>query len=226
MVRMKILRALNRQIIKEKLAKHFPVSSVDHVMHMVDQHRFHLTISRRRASKLGDFRPPYQGKPARITVNGDLNVYACLLIFLHELAHLLVWESAGHQPNPHGKAWKQIFGHLLRESVQQGYFHPSLHEAIITYSYNVKATGLADEVLFKELRRFDNENDHDELLLEELPERAHFTNLTGHVFRKETLMRKRYKCYCLTNKRYYLFSPLARVKKMHQEAAKEVANEI
>lgn len=208
--RMKILRVLSRQLIKDKLARHFPVESVDQVMKMVTQHRFQLTISRRRASKLGDFRPPFQGKPARITVNGDLNIYACLLIFLHEFSHLLVWESAGHQSNPHGKAWKQIFGHQLREFVSHGHFHPSLHEAISSYSYKVKAGGLADETLVRELRRFDD--DYDALFLEELPDRAHFINLRGHLFRKEARIRKRYKCFCLTNNRYYLFNPLARVK--------------
>jgi SprT protein len=202
---------LSPQLTKDKLSKYFPVESVDQVVALIEQHRISLKMSGRRTTKLGDFKPPSSGKPARITINGDMNVYSCLLIFLHELAHLLVWESYGRQASPHGKAWKQVFGHLIREFVGSGHFHRSLMDALMDYSHHVKATGLADEVVVKQLRMFDHEV-YDHVFLEELPDQAYFVTKNGKMFRKENQIRTRYKCYCPENRRFYLFHPLAKVK--------------
>ncbi len=178
---------------------------------LIEQHRIFLKISRGRATKLGDFKPPSNGKPARITINGDMNVYSCLLIFLHELAHLYVWESYGRQASPHGKAWKQVFGNLIREFVGNGHFHRSLTDALMAYSQRVKATGLADETLVKQLSLFDYEV-CGHVFLEELPDQAYFLAKNGRMFRKENQIRTRYKCYCPENRKFYLFHPLAKVK--------------
>lgn len=195
------------------MSRYFPVTSVDEIIRLASVHGFHLKISRGRASKLGDFRPSAKGRPHVITLNGDLNVHAGLLIFLHELAHLLVWEASGSRKSPHGTEWKQAFGGLIREFVAMGHFHRSLTDSLIAYSYKVKATGLGNEALMREMRMFDDEP-HDHFLLEEIPMQSHFITRSGRMFRKEGQLRTRYKCFCFDNKRIYLFHPLARVKVM------------
>ena len=57
---------------------------------------FDLKITRPRKSKLGDFRPPKPGKRSSITMNEDLGPYQFLTTFVHELAHLIIWEKYGH----------------------------------------------------------------------------------------------------------------------------------
>ncbi len=193
------------------LSRFFPLESVDIIRELVDAHHFQLRFRRGRATKLGDFRPAINGKRAIITINSDLNVYASLIIFIHELAHLLVWKEQVHREAPHGHKWKERFGLLLRQFADQGCFHPTLTDSIIDYSYSVKASGIGNEAMHKALRRFD-QTDDDTLLLEELPECAYFKTKTGRLFRKGEQLRKRYKCFCLDNKRTYLFNPLAKVK--------------
>jgi hypothetical protein len=48
-------------------------------------------------------------------------------------------------------------------------------------------------------------------MLEELSENSKFKIHNTKVFQKGEKIRTRYKCYCLTNKRWYYVSPIARV---------------
>ena len=43
----------------------------------------------------------------------EFRPYQFLTTFVHELAHLIIWEKYGHRAAPHGKEWKQCFGALL-----------------------------------------------------------------------------------------------------------------
>jgi SprT protein len=203
---------LNKLKIKNTLSRFFPVESVDYLLDLIMHYKLILRISQGRASKLGDFKPSVNGRPHKISVNGDMNIYVCLLIFLHELAHLVVWEQYGKSGKPHGREWKQYYGQLIRDFVRMGYFHHILGETLIEYSYKVKATGIASEKLIRYFQMFDNESDQHELL-EDIPENGHFLTRTGRMFRKEEKLKKRYKCLCLDNKRLYLFHPMTRVLK-------------
>ncbi|MBW6498379.1 MAG: hypothetical protein K0B09_08335 [Bacteroidales bacterium] len=198
---------------KETLARFVPVEALEEVAGLLVQHRIQLKVRRARLSKLGDFRPSRNGSPHEITINGTLNVYAFLLVFLHEFAHLLVWEKHGRATAPHGKVWKDTFGYLLREALAKGYFHQSLHEAIHDYSYRVKASGVAAPELQRQLRLFDRETAlaQEKVFLEDIPANSLFVASNGRLFRKEEKLRKRYRCLCLQNKRAYLFHPMAEV---------------
>ena len=216
---MKFLQANTLMIMskacKDTLARFVPVEALDEVVSLIDIYQIKLKIRKSRLSKLGDFRPGINGRLPQISLNGNLNVYAFLLVFLHELAHHIVWEKYGRAAAAHGKAWKETFGFLLRDFAHKGFFHSSLTEAVIDYSFKVKASGLASASLQRQLRMFDkepdNDNDNEKVFLEDMPERSLFVAANGRLFRKEGKLRKRYRCLCVRNKRTYLFHPMAEV---------------
>lgn len=211
---------MNQYTVSEVLSRFFPVESVDKVRELVEIHRFQLKFRRGRASKLGDFRPAANGKPPQITINADLNIYACLLVFLHELAHLVTWREPAQKQPPHSKIWKEAFGILIRQFVGAGYFHPALKDTLLQYSYNVKATGIGNEILTKELSFF-NKHDDNSVLLADLPVHSHFATKSGRLFRKADQIRKRFRCTCLDNQKTYLFHPMARVHAVHPDNIKQ-----
>lgn len=212
---------LHKQI--ETLARFIPVEAAGHVAQLISQKNIQLKISRGRISKLGDFRPAVAGSFHRITVNATLNVYAFLLVFLHELAHLLVWEQYGKHASPHGREWKQQFAALIRQYINLGFFHPTLEEPLLDFAGNIKATGLGNAKLARALRLFDSECRADELVfLEELPAESIFRASNGRRFLKEERLRKRYRCLCLENNRRYLFHPLAKVARIEPENQKRI----
>ncbi|MFO7978141.1 MAG: hypothetical protein R6U64_05730 [Bacteroidales bacterium] len=203
----------------ETLARFVPVVAAEHVAGLISSNRMHLNISRARRSKLGDFRPARQGGLHRISVNANLNVYAFLLVFLHELAHLLVWEKHKNKVAPHGDQWKDQFGFLIREHLALGHFHPALHQLLEEMSQKPKAAGLGHEGLTRALALFDKESENAHgVFLEELPAESVFQASNGRMFRKEERLRKRYRCLCLETNKRYLFHPMAKVMKCETES--------
>lgn len=200
---------------KELLGSHLPAEAVAPVIKLLKENGIHLVITRNRISKLGDFKPGNAKHPHCITVNGSLNKYSFLLVFLHELSHLFVYTRCGNRVKPHGKEWKQQFGSILREALEAGLFHPSLEEELTAYSHRVKASGVADVALSRALARFDGENAvRGWRFLDELPRDVVFQTMNGRTFVKEEKVRTRYRCLCLDNKRRYLINPLVRVKQI------------
>ena len=177
-------------------------------------------IVRHRTSKSGDYRAPYQGKPARITVNGNLNPYAFLITLIHELAHHEVWihhEAAlrkmmirrKSRPLPHGKEWKRQFHRLMQPYLGSGMFPPDLFRVLVSFLENPKASSSVDHQLSIILRKYDPPDQT--VRLEELPHDAVFTLHGRRTFRKKEKVRTRYRCICLKTNRLYLVSPGAPV---------------
>ncbi len=198
--------------LKETLSRFAHPTGIDHLCGLVVSHHVQLLVKKGRVSKLGDFRPGLNGSPHRISVNGDLNPYAFLLVLLHELAHLQVWEQYRNKVKPHGKEWKKSFGALIREFAGKESFPLPLKRTLLEYSWNVGASGVADVKLTKILRQYDAPGKkNDVCFLEEIPLRSHFVAGNGRVFLKEEKIRTRYRCLCMDNQRKYLFHPLAKV---------------
>ena len=198
---------------KKTLAKYIPIESLDKVSEMLSQGSVRLIIHRARNTKLGDFRCSSPRRIATISVNGNLNVYAFLIVFLHEYAHWQVYARFGHKVEPHGIEWKQAFGWLLRHFCALQCFHPVLRDAIEEYSLDVSAAGLGSPKLQRLLAMFDPELESAQLkkFLEDLPMNALFVASNGMTFRKEEKLRKRYRCLCMNTQRRYLFQPMASV---------------
>ena len=84
----------------ELLGQYLPSEAVEEVYHWLVEKKIHLKITRSRRTKLGDYRPPINHPNHRISVNHNLNPYSFLITFIHELAHLMVFEQFGNKAAP------------------------------------------------------------------------------------------------------------------------------
>ncbi len=206
---------------RDVLANFFPDVAVESVQQILKTHGILLVITRDRTSKLGDFKPANLKKPHRISLNGSLNKHECLLVFLHELAHLDVFNKYGRTVLPHGKEWKNQFGKLIRKCLSSGLFHEDLCEPLYKYSFKVKAAGTADTMLTKMLRAHDaSELQKRWRYLDELPEKILFQTRNGRIFQKGDKLRTRYRCHCMQTKRPYLVHSLALAKQVNHNSWK------
>jgi SprT protein len=195
---------------KEKiLAKYIPLEAAPIVAKWIDYFKCDFKVSRGRNTKFGDYRPPFKGENHRISVNYNLNAYAFLVTTVHEFAHLQTWNEHQGRVKPHGLEWKVNFRKMMRPFFEKEVFPPDLKLAINAYLENPAASSCSDLNLFRALKRYDAGSGG--VSVESLPMKTVFILKDGRTFRKEELVRKRFKCLEIATKRMYLFSPLAEV---------------
>lgn len=187
------------------LQKYLPEGAMPIVVDWFKLYNFHLTISKARKTKLGDFRPSRQGKPARISVNGDLNPFHFAITLTHEIAHYVVWEKYKNSVPPHGKEWKQAFAKLMKELQQFVNFPESVSQALNKHLANPKASSCNDANLYKALKLLDD-NASEFLFLDQLKEGDCFTTSNGKRYKKGVKRRSRILCTNLENGKDYLVS--------------------
>ncbi len=194
----------------ETLSRFLPDGAVEQVYQWIKEHRVHFRITRARNTKLGDYRPPStKGGTHRITVNHDLNTYAFLITFVHELAHLRIHEQYGRSVRPHGQEWKKEYRSLMLPFLDSGIFPKDIQSVLRKSLNNARASSTGDLALSRVLARYDKPSDHQHL--EDLGQDQVFITTSGRRFRKGERIRTRIKCLNLDNRRYYLFHPLTRV---------------
>ena len=88
-------------------------------------------------------------------------------------------------------------------------FPDDIKVALQNYLVKSYASSGSDLGLTRVLQKYDTEQG---TTLESLPEGSTFVIYNGKTFNKGPLIRKRYRCQCLENKRTYLVNPLAIVK--------------
>jgi len=169
---------------------------------------FDLKITRPRKSKLGDFRPPKPGKRSSITMNEDLGPYQFLTTFVHELAHLIIWEKYGHRAAPHGKEWKQCFGALLISLAEVHPWPEVYKKAILEHATRPKSAVGGDPGLQSILLQLDGKDD--EVLLQDLAPGDEF-NFKTRRFRYQKCHRTRALVLDVGNKRLYTIPLVARI---------------
>ncbi len=195
--------ATDLQAIRERLpAGVFPV-----VLDWLQRNRVQVFVSRPRATKLGDYRAPLGARPARITVNGDLNPYAFLVTLVHEFAHHATFERNGIHVAPHGTEWKQAYAGLMRPYLSPAVLPGDVRDILQQHLANATASSCSDPGLVRVLRRYDPSRLP---LLEELPERTVF-RFNRRVFVKGAVRRSRASCQCLNDRRTYTIDLLAGV---------------
>jgi hypothetical protein len=199
-------------VFNDVLKPFIPESSFTLVSKWMQMYPVQIKISGARVTKLGDYRSPHgKNKFHKISVNRSLNKYSFLITLTHEFAHLLCYEKYQNRVAPHGDQWKQFYKDLIFELLESKIF-PSDIEFELTKSIigNVYASSSSEKELQKALS-IHNTHEETGIMLEELPDNSKFKIHNAKVFQKGEKIRTRYKCYCLTNKRWYFVSPIARV---------------
>ncbi len=194
---------------EEILKEYLPEGSIDQVMKWIVQKNIHLKITKSRSSKYGDYRPPVNHSNHRISINHNLNPYAFLITFVHEMAHLNVWEIHKNKVVPHGVEWKKEYRNLMHSILQIDVFPTDIKEVLSNSIINSKASSSSDLKLSRILKKYDKNNQI--TYLEDLPEEMIFRIENGNVFKKGIKRRTRYLCLNIHNKKQYLFHPLTPV---------------
>lgn len=194
---------------KEVLSQYLPSAAIDEVYRRIVAKKIHFKITKGRKTKLGDYRPPINHPNHRITINHNLNQYSFLITFIHELAHLMVFEEFGNRVAPHGKEWKSMYRKLMFPFLEMEIFPSEIKKVLTKSITNSKASSTSDLQLSRVLIKYDEPNNHKRL--EQLEDKAIFTTENGRMFKKGEKQRTRYKCLNMQNKRYYLFHPLTPV---------------
>jgi SprT protein len=194
--------------IPKPFLKYFPEGAVHFCYQLWKQERFNFKVSKSRKSKFGDFRYKHGETIQTISVNGDLNQYAFLITYLHEVAHHQTYKVHGPRVSPHGQEWKQAFSDLLTQSLQLDVFPQEIMPPLLKYISNPKASTASDPALYAALRAFDN-NPH-EITLANIPDGAYFL-FRQRLFLKVNKRRTRSLCREIETGKEYLISELAPV---------------
>ena len=205
---------MSKETIAKVLSKYLPEKAVDVCSQWVVQYNIHVIITRTRASKLGDYRPMKGRHAHQITVNHDLNPYAFLITYVHEVAHLLAEISYRRRIAPHGIEWKQEFARLLDYFLKQDIFPGDVLKALTSYIQNPAASSCSDHDLLRALRKYDRKEMQHVMHLEDLPKNTMFrlhASRSKLLFQKGDQVRTRFHCIEMNTQREYFVSPLAEV---------------
>ena len=198
---------------KAVLAKYLPATAVDSVYDFLDRYKVFLHITRKRSSKLGDYRwPQPRHNYHEISVNGDMNPYQFLQVMLHEMAHLNTYQRHGNDIQPHGHEWQEEYRQLLRQYLSC--FPDDIVALITQYTSRIPLSRTLEKQFDEQLRHYDpNYTPSDDLTLDQLPPGTAFriANKPHKPFRSLEKRRTRWICLGLDDNKKYLVSGSARV---------------
>ena len=198
----------SRDFFIENLKNYLPKTSIIQIVDLIFRYKIHLKITKPRNSKLGDYRPPVRTKFHQISINEDLGKYQFLIVLLHEIAHLVVWEDHKRRALPHGDEWKSEFKKLILPFLHLNIFPVEILEPLLVYVKSSFSSTNAELNLNRAIKKQSNLTD---ILIEDLPENAIFKYSGDKTFIKIQTLKRRIKCKCLENKKLYLFNPLTKV---------------
>lgn len=188
-----------------------PEKAAPYCAELYDHFGFEFKIKKARQTKLGDFRYDPGTKKHTITINNDLNPFAFLITYVHEVAHLVTFAEHGRKANPHGKEWKKNFKKVANPILSPEIFPEPVLQSLKNYLKNPKAASCSDPVLFQVLKQYDQNNG--KTLLKHLSAGEEFIFNSKHY---RYLEKRRTRMVCLEKKssRKYLINQLAEVKKI------------
>lgn len=182
---------------------HVPAAAVAYCRTLHRQYGFDFRTSRPRRSKWGDYRyrQSAAGATHTITVNEDLNPYAFLITYLHEVAHLVAFRQHGFRISPHGPEWQRCFGQLLQPVLTPAVFPRRVLLSLRDYAVRPKATTGADPRLTLALRNYDTTDAG--ILLAHLPVGTRF-RFRQRTYVKQRTRRTRALCQEVITHKHYL----------------------
>jgi len=199
--------------IKNALSRYVPDAALEQCVDWITEYKFFLRVTKSRNSKYGDYRPPKNGKGHIITINHDMNPYAFLITFTHEVAHLTTFLKTNSLKDPHGKLWKNEFKQLMTPLLTSSVFPEDLIDTVKKYIHNPAATSCSDVDMLRALKKYDKHNG-EWLHLEDLDINTKFRIKTGRVFFKKNLVRKNFLCIDAKTRNKYTLNPLIEVQPM------------
>jgi len=208
---------------KAILKKYIPEKSVDIIAEWIYKYNFKLKIKKSRSSKIGDYTPPQEEKNHVITVNNDLNKYSFFVTLIHEIAHLITWETYKGKVYTHGKEWKteysKLLNHFLTMNVsmpeQEKLFPYDIFYALKTHMFSPSAASCSDLHLSRVLKKYDSTIET--ILLEQIAEGQLFkiarskTKHSSEIFIKGKKIKTRYQCFHVGTKKQFFIHALCGV---------------
>jgi len=186
---------------------HFPPKVAEYCFQLWHDYQFDFIVSKSRHSKLGDYRFSLQ-KGHQITVNRNLNSYAFLVTYLHEVAHLLTYLTYKNKVLPHGEEWKNSFRTIFEPILEEDLLPVDLIQVLKSYLVNPSATSTGHGPLVDVLKTYDASNSS--ITLHALPENQIFL-LKNLALIKGKLRRTRYFCKEANTGKLYLVAKNAQV---------------
>lgn len=200
---------------KSNLTAYTTDAAAQLMVELIATYGFKLIIKKDRATKLGDYTHPTPQRPYhQITINGSLNKYAFVITFMHEVAHLITWNNYKRKVSPHGEEWKSAYYHLLFPIIGPDYFPEDIQVALRRHCKHIKSSSSYDIQLTEALGKY-NENTEPVITIKDIMQGNSF-KYKGRVFIKGTALRTRIKCECITNRKSYVFHPLAPVELLEE----------
>ncbi|MFY0689969.1 MAG: transcription elongation protein SprT [Cyclobacteriaceae bacterium] len=185
-----------------------PAPAVDYCAQLYHHLNFEFKVKRSRKTKFGDFRFDPRIKKYTITVNNDLNPYAFLITYLHEVAHLVTSRDHGRKVLPHGKEWKANFKKATLPVLNDQVFPKEVLQSLAKYLINPKASSCSDPILYQVLKQYDAPSD--KVLLKTLQPGDEF-EFNGKIFKYLSKRRTRIECIELKTNRHYLINQVAEI---------------
>lgn len=195
--------------MSDVLRKYLPEHAVQPVFELIRSKGVHLRIVNERQTRHGDYRRSPSGKH-EITVNANLNRYRFLITLIHEVAHLVAFETFGRGIKPHGVEWKMTFQRMMVPFIRPEIFPSTVLPLVARHFRNPTASSDTDPHLSRALKSFDERTD-DVCYVSEVPNGQLFRFRGGRVFRKVGLRVKRYQCVEVSTGRVFLFNANAEV---------------
>ncbi|MFY0653253.1 MAG: transcription elongation protein SprT [Cyclobacteriaceae bacterium] len=194
---------------KDLFEKHVPSTAVDYCYQLWLSFDFNLRITKKRNSKLGDYKFDPATTQHSISVNHNLNKYSFLITYIHEVAHLTTKEKYPRKVSPHGREWKNEFRKLMLPILNDKIFPDGLLRALASHMRNPKASSTSDKLLYKALMEYDENNGA--ILLAELEIGSTFL-FNKRIYKKLEKRRTRSLCVEMKSNKKYLVSETASVK--------------
>ena len=197
-------------MIKNEVLNYIPKLSVNLVKNLIKEENLTIKIVKIRKTKHGDFKKFINGS-SQITLNLIENKYRFLITLIHELAHFRVNKNSNFKIAPHGSDWKNTYKLLMLPFLNNSIFPDNILSKLAKHMKNPSATTDSDIDLVISLSKYDKHNDS--VFLFDVMSESLF-EFNNQIYKKIGKLRKRYICKNIIKNKKYLFSPIARVKKI------------
>lgn len=200
---------MQKEDYRKVFERFVPTAAVSYCLDLWWDYRFEFKITKGRQTKLGDYRFHPVKKAHVVSVNNNLNPFAFLITYIHEVAHLVVYNEHKNRVSPHGGEWKSAFQQLMLPMLRDDVFPDDILRVLARHMKNPKASSYSDPRLIAVLSLYDK--DQKGILLSEVKTNEQFIFNKRH-FTKLELRRTRVVCKEEKTGKRYLISQTAKVR--------------